>query len=348
MHTHKLTPDAPVHREFLNEQRKDSRTGKVFEEGDVIVFCASNGCRSAHLSDSWRIRNGCSACKGTNTLRDFPSRQTIRIGKGPRPSGRTFVIKTPYPQPVGVSPVQIPSAPQSPDNGCVVAIVLGVIVVILLFALRSCASSAPTKSSSAPPKEPSVPTPTRFVNAVPPKQTSPTTASNPSVTTQRDSDWNSLTQFLRERAKRESDIATTQFALKSPTPTSDRNTIVAQEDSDWNSLVQSLKDRPKEEAANARTQFALQSQPSGPDTISETNRVTGPVTYRVVNVEVNDYLNVRDGPGSDYPVVARLPPSFAGIQREERRYANGETIWQEISIAGTRGYVNEIYLAPVP
>jgi Bacterial SH3 domain len=72
---------------------------------------------------------------------------------------------------------------------------------------------------------------------------------------------------------------------------------------------------------------------------------TPPVrSYRVVNVAARDFLYLRAGPGSTYPAVARLPASARGITLGENRTANGSTIWQEISVAGYTGWVNEIYL----
>ena len=68
------------------------------------------------------------------------------------------------------------------------------------------------------------------------------------------------------------------------------------------------------------------------------------MTYRVVNVEADDYLSLRRGPGSDYDVIRKLQSGTGGIELKEKRVANGETVWQEISIAGQSGYVNETYL----
>jgi Protein of unknown function (DUF4236)/Bacterial SH3 domain len=67
-------------------------------------------------------------------------------------------------------------------------------------------------------------------------------------------------------------------------------------------------------------------------------------TYRIVNIAPRDFLNVRQGPGSSYPVVARIPSNARGIKPVPRRIANGSTIWQEISVGGYTGWVNEIYL----
>ena len=70
-----------------------------------------------------------------------------------------------------------------------------------------------------------------------------------------------------------------------------------------------------------------------------------PSTYRVIGVSRGDYLNVREGAGSDYPVIATLEPGTGGIVLGTERVANGETTWQEISIRGHSGWVNADYIA---
>ena len=67
-------------------------------------------------------------------------------------------------------------------------------------------------------------------------------------------------------------------------------------------------------------------------------------TYRVVNITGRDRLNVRQGPGSNYPVVARIAPGVGGILLLPGRIANGATFWQEISAERYTGWVNEMYL----
>jgi len=70
-----------------------------------------------------------------------------------------------------------------------------------------------------------------------------------------------------------------------------------------------------------------------------------PATYRVIDVSRGDYLNVREGAGSNYPVVARLEPDTGGITLGTKRTANGETTWQEIFVDGHSGWVNADYIA---
>lgn len=70
-----------------------------------------------------------------------------------------------------------------------------------------------------------------------------------------------------------------------------------------------------------------------------------PATYRLIGVSRGDYLNIRAGAGSNYPVVARLEPDTGGITLGTKRTANGETTWQEISVRGHSGWVNADYIA---
>ena len=70
-----------------------------------------------------------------------------------------------------------------------------------------------------------------------------------------------------------------------------------------------------------------------------------PSTYRVIGVSRGDYLNVREGAGSNYPVVATLEPGTDGIVLGTKRAANGETTWQEIFVGGHSGWVNADYIA---
>ena len=84
---------------------------------------------------------------------------------------------------------------------------------------------------------------------------------------------------------------------------------------------------------------AATSQPSATAT-----RAAAAATYRVVNIASHDFLNLRQGPDSSYPLVRRIRPKARGIRLTPRRTANGSTIWQEISVGGYTGWVNVIYL----
>ena len=71
-----------------------------------------------------------------------------------------------------------------------------------------------------------------------------------------------------------------------------------------------------------------------------------PVTYRVIKISQGDYLTVRTGAASNYPVVMKLEPGTGGIVLGAKRVANGETTWQEIIVNGRTGWVNADYIAP--
>jgi uncharacterized protein YgiM (DUF1202 family) len=82
-------------------------------------------------------------------------------------------------------------------------------------------------------------------------------------------------------------------------------------------------------------------QPPSQSPVSPSPR---PVSYRVVNVSVRDFLYLRAGPGANYPVVAKIPAGTRGITLGNARYANGPTMWQQISVRIYTGWVNEVYL----
>jgi hypothetical protein len=68
-------------------------------------------------------------------------------------------------------------------------------------------------------------------------------------------------------------------------------------------------------------------------------------TYQVIGIPPGDYLNVREGAGSDYQVVTKLEPGAGGILLGTKRVANGATTWQEITVHGQTGWVNAAYIA---
>jgi uncharacterized protein YgiM (DUF1202 family) len=68
--------------------------------------------------------------------------------------------------------------------------------------------------------------------------------------------------------------------------------------------------------------------------------------YQVIGIPQGDYLNVREGAGSDHQVITRLEPGTSGILLGSRRITNGATTWQEITVHGQIGWVNAAYIAP--
>jgi hypothetical protein len=68
-------------------------------------------------------------------------------------------------------------------------------------------------------------------------------------------------------------------------------------------------------------------------------------TYQVIGIPPGDYLNVREGAGSDYQVVTKLEPGTGGILLGTKRVTSGATTWQEITVDGQAGWVNAAYIA---
>jgi uncharacterized protein YgiM (DUF1202 family) len=101
---------------------------------------------------------------------------------------------------------------------------------------------------------------------------------------------------------------------------------------------------PVETASQSSPSLAATETPSG----SDPSVATAPPprgTYQVVGIPLSDYLNVREGAGSDYPVVTQLEPGTGGILLGSKRIANGATTWQEITVHGQTGWVNAAYIA---
>lgn len=78
----------------------------------------------------------------------------------------------------------------------------------------------------------------------------------------------------------------------------------------------------------------------------ETAPSVAPVLYRVVGIGFGDALNIRAGPGTQYPSVEKLANGFAGIQVLGPPVANGPDQWVQIRVADTQGWVNAKYLQP--
>jgi|SRR4029453_11903091 uncharacterized protein YgiM (DUF1202 family) len=101
---------------------------------------------------------------------------------------------------------------------------------------------------------------------------------------------------------------------------------------------------PVETASQSSPSLAATETSSG----SDASVATAPPprgTYQVVGIPLSDYLNVREGAGSDYPVVTQLEPGTGGILLGSKRIANGATTWQEITVHGQTGWVNAAYIA---
>ena len=99
---------------------------------------------------------------------------------------------------------------------------------------------------------------------------------------------------------------------------------------------------PKTRAANLVRYLATEGSKNEKQVDQAATSVRPVVTYRVGKKV--DLLNLRTGPGSNYPVVDRIPSGTRGITFGNRRIANGTTMWQEVSVNGSIGWVNEVYL----
>ncbi len=75
--------------------------------------------------------------------------------------------------------------------------------------------------------------------------------------------------------------------------------------------------------------------------LSDANACACCGTYRVVDVDAWDTLNVRSGPGTGYEVVDALPPDEGCIINTGKRSGN----WVRIEARGKAGWVNGRYLA---
>ena len=103
---------------------------------------------------------------------------------------------------------------------------------------------------------------------------------------------------------------------------------------------------PKTRAANLVRYLATGGPKNEKQVEQAATSVRSVVTYRVGNKV--DLLNLRMGPGSNYPVLDKIPAGTGGIKLGVGRKANGPTMWQEVSVNGYTGWVNEIYLEAEP
>jgi uncharacterized protein YraI len=72
----------------------------------------------------------------------------------------------------------------------------------------------------------------------------------------------------------------------------------------------------------------------------------GAMIYEVVSIPNGDYLNVRSGAGSTYPIIGRLAPGTGGISSTAAAVKNGDTAWLRISVGNLSGWVNSDFLKP--
>ncbi|MGB9274353.1 MAG: SH3 domain-containing protein [Terrimicrobiaceae bacterium] len=67
-------------------------------------------------------------------------------------------------------------------------------------------------------------------------------------------------------------------------------------------------------------------------------------TYRISGVMAGDFLNMRQGPGINYPVIQRLQNGVDGVTLIGNPTGSGKKKWQKIKSRGVVGWVNADYL----
>ncbi|HRQ42566.1 MAG TPA: SH3 domain-containing protein [Chloroflexota bacterium] len=70
----------------------------------------------------------------------------------------------------------------------------------------------------------------------------------------------------------------------------------------------------------------------------------GSVSYRVVNVQSDDVLNVRSGPGANYLILGTIPYNGTDVQVTGEGITIGDSWWVPIFYEGIFGWVNTSYL----
>lgn len=100
---------------------------------------------------------------------------------------------------------------------------------------------------------------------------------------------------------------------------------------------------PVERAVQSSSSVTTAGTPYASE-ISTATAAPPQATYQVIGIPMSDYLNVRQGAGSDYQVVTKLEPGERGILLGNKRVAKGETIWQQIMVHGQTGWVNAAYI----
>ena len=138
-------------------------------------------------------------------------------------------------------------------------------------------------------------------------------------------------------------------SLKSPSPSTSRETATPTLKSGATPTpspaeLATTSSTPVEVAPQAFPEPTFTGTPNALDA-SAVTATPAPSTYRVIGISRGDYLNVREGAGSNYRVVATLEPGTGGIVPGTKRAANGETTWQEIFVGGHSGWVNADYIA---
>ncbi len=90
------------------------------------------------------------------------------------------------------------------------------------------------------------------------------------------------------------------------------------------------------------TPLESDSQSLRPDASLSTTKAT----YRISGLRAGDFLNMRQGPGINYPVIQRLQNGVDGVTLIGNPTGSGKKKWQKIKSRGVVGWVNADYLAP--
>jgi hypothetical protein len=93
-------------------------------------------------------------------------------------------------------------------------------------------------------------------------------------------------------------------------------------------------------------QFAVLGEPVAPHSDQGTSTPEPvPQLYRVIGVESDDVLYVRDGPGVNNQEIGAIPPNGSDIQIIGVGVNVEDSIWVPISYENINGWVNSSYLA---
>lgn len=140
------------------------------------------------------------------------------------------------------------------------------------------------------------------------------------------------------------------LALPPEEPPSSANQTSSKTETPDPVAVKQKNDELEQKIAALREENAALRQQARDPTSEATPAATAPsisvkTTYRITGLpKTNPFLNIREGPGSDYPIVGALASTARGITLGPRRVTNGWTVWQEITGGGYTGWVNAQYL----
>ncbi|MFO1437305.1 MAG: SH3 domain-containing protein [Verrucomicrobiaceae bacterium] len=71
-------------------------------------------------------------------------------------------------------------------------------------------------------------------------------------------------------------------------------------------------------------------------------------TYSITGIAINDVLNVRSGPGMNFPIVAKLSDGDGGVRITGESVVNGEDDWVPIQFPGGKGWTRPKFLTLSP